>query len=871
MKEIIITSSVLILCIMLIRIVFKGKISSRLQYALWFLVVLRLLIPTSAQIDMAIGSLEKFRIMDLTNLVETKVGDVTEQLDQPVNTKFTMSINSELARRTAEFMLGQELVMPVSEDGPTSIFVAGKIAFSWLDILRCIWIGGMLIVALWMFVTNMIFTRKLHKGRKEFVLPESEWENSPQNGESIDSESIRKNRAMHSVKIYTIEGLASPCLYGMPFREAVYLTPDIVEDQDKLHHVLTHEICHKKHGDSFWSIVRSVLLAVYWMNPLVWAAAVLSKRDCELACDEAALLVLGEGERISYGETLLSIITRKGRLSDIACTATTMTGSGRSVKERIRFIAKKPRVLGVTVAAVLLLVIMVSVLAFTKSPLFHGDTWEGEATITAGDLRIKLPATVAGISSYDVDKDGSIVIYQVASGKEVGRYSTVSFGEAVTLLEEGREVIPLGYYGKNPYLLEYLNRFYNFNYGISMESTQNNYHADETITTHIYSPTDYSAAFNTTHTYEPNPGYEEELADVIEGVPGTDSNDDDTTYILEDYEDSYMLESELESEQQKELIEELKQKEAELARMQEETANAARVVASIQEEIERAASIQDEVKRAAGMQEELEHMKENVESIDYQPTETESDESEEIQNILPDESIISIEYVDNADYLINERIDNEVSSESQDAAAKCYIYVAGDFAGLKTQYLDEMNYINNELKSVTDRAVVLSINQEIRTKMLETLAENRTEYLGAAYRVGALVNALQQPGGLQYTSFTLHTLETDPETALSLDVDYRLTADSMEYVDEGMMRFNALMLFATIKNVDTCNFVINTADRSEIETVTYYRADLEEVFDSLWSDEAAESDEDYVTWLEFLYSSFIMYYNNNNYNLLYSE
>lgn len=854
MKEIIITSSVLILCIILIRVVFKGKISSRLQYALWFLVVLRLLIPTSAQIDMAIGSLEKFRIMDLTNLVEARVGDVTEQLDQPVNTKFTMSINSELARRTAEFVLGQELIMPVSEDGPTSIFVAGKIAFSWLDILRCIWIGGMLIVALWMFVINMIFTRKLHKERKEYALPESEWESFPQNEESIDSENIRKNRAMRSVKIYTIDGLASPCLYGMPFREAVYLTPDIAEDRDKLRHVLTHEICHKKHGDSFWSIVRSALLVIYWMNPLVWAAAVLSKRDCELACDEAALLVLGEGERISYGETLLSIITRKGRLSDIACTATTMTGSGRSVKERIRFIAKKPRVLGVTVVAVLVLAIMVSVLAFTKSPLFRGDIWEGEATITAGDLRIKLPATVAGISSYDVDKDGSIVIYQVASGKEVGRYSTVSFGEAVTLLEEGREVIPLGYYGKNPYLLEYLNRFYNFNYGISMENTQNNYHADEDITTHPY-----SGAFDTTHTYRPNPGYEEEMADVTEGVSGTDSNNDETTYILEDYEDSYMLEREFE--QQKDLIEELKRKETELAR--------------IREEVEKAAHMQEEVanaaRAAAGMQEELEHMKENVESIDYQPTETEPDESEEIQNILPDESIISIEYMDNADYLINEQIDNEVSLESRDAAAMCYIYVTGDFAGIKTQYLDEMNYINNELKAVSDRAVVLSINREIRTKMLETLAENRTEYLGAAYRVGALVSALQQPGGLQYTSFTLHTLETDPETALSLDVDYRLTADGMEYVDEGMMCFNALMLFATIKNVDTCNFVINAADRSEIETVTYYRADLEEVFDSLWSDEAAGSDEDYVAWLEFLYSSFIMYYNNNNYNLLYSE
>ena len=58
----------------------------------------------------------------------------------------------------------------------------------------------------------------------------------------------------------------------------------------------------------------------------------LSKRDCELACDEGALLLLGEQERIGYGKTLLSIITDRGRFSDFACTATTMTGSGRSVR-----------------------------------------------------------------------------------------------------------------------------------------------------------------------------------------------------------------------------------------------------------------------------------------------------------------------------------------------------------------------------------------------------------------------------------------------------------------------------------------------------------------------------------------------------------
>ena len=47
MIEWIVSSSVLIAVVILLRTLLKGKISLRLQYALWGLVLLRLLIPVS--------------------------------------------------------------------------------------------------------------------------------------------------------------------------------------------------------------------------------------------------------------------------------------------------------------------------------------------------------------------------------------------------------------------------------------------------------------------------------------------------------------------------------------------------------------------------------------------------------------------------------------------------------------------------------------------------------------------------------------------------------------------------------------------------------------------------------------------------------
>ena len=162
--------------------------------------------------------------------------------------------------------------------------------------------------------------------------------------------------------------------------------------------------------------------------------------------------MLGEEERISYGKTLLSIITGKGRFSDFACTATTMTGSGKSVKERIRCIAEKPRVMGTAVTAVLILIATACILVFTNSPQFSGGTWEsGEIYVMTEDKQIMLPDSIAGISGYTEEEGNAknLIIYQVASDQEVGRFCTVSYEEATALVEAGRSVVPLGSYGKN--------------------------------------------------------------------------------------------------------------------------------------------------------------------------------------------------------------------------------------------------------------------------------------------------------------------------------------------------------------------------------------------------------------------------------------
>ena len=149
MKEIIITVSILIICILLIRRVFRRKIGSRFQYALWLLVALRLVIPVSIPV-----SLPMAEFMDPYHLMGFDTDDVVEQLEQPIQVTIHSGniyhLLAEDADQTADNASGET-------GGARTFFMAGHLGYSWLDVLGILWTGGMFIVEAWILLTNRIF------------------------------------------------------------------------------------------------------------------------------------------------------------------------------------------------------------------------------------------------------------------------------------------------------------------------------------------------------------------------------------------------------------------------------------------------------------------------------------------------------------------------------------------------------------------------------------------------------------------------------------------------------------------------------------------------------------------------------------------
>ena len=78
MKEILLTSSVLILALLLLRLLFRKTISRRMQYALWGLVLLRLLIPVNMLRHGETVFLDDLSVADVEEALHVKVVQVPQ-------------------------------------------------------------------------------------------------------------------------------------------------------------------------------------------------------------------------------------------------------------------------------------------------------------------------------------------------------------------------------------------------------------------------------------------------------------------------------------------------------------------------------------------------------------------------------------------------------------------------------------------------------------------------------------------------------------------------------------------------------------------------------------------------------------------------
>ncbi len=348
LADVLISSSVLILALCALRALLRGRISPRVQYALWLLVALRLLLPVS--------------------LGESRASVMNLLPQAALEAEALQSANPDFQEARLELLLpaGKAAVTDGIESASAALAQeSAKTASHAGRILMLVWALGFLAVGGWMLWRNLRLAKTLKESRVRLDAPDVQ------------------------IPVYLTGKLPSACLFGL-LRPAVYLTPiSLEQDGTPNRYVLEHELTHYRRLDHLWGALRLCLLALYWFDPLVWLAACLSREDCELACDEAALKRLGDGARAEYGRTLLAQIRAQNSPKVLLSGATTMASGKRSLRLRIGLIAKKPRMKAGMAALLAALVLLLAACTFTgretaqtepeTPPTQTAETAEGES------------------------------------------------------------------------------------------------------------------------------------------------------------------------------------------------------------------------------------------------------------------------------------------------------------------------------------------------------------------------------------------------------------------------------------------------------------------------------------------------------------
>jgi bla regulator protein BlaR1 len=333
--EVSIYASVIFLAILLFRRLFRKSLSPLVKYALWFLLLARLLLPVTLDAGVRLFT------------VPTEGGLYTAAAPEEQTTK-------ELGTQADEAVAAQEAEAPAQTAGTDTV----KKPLSTEQILLAIWLSGVLLAGGWMSVSYVVLRRKMRKNAAE-----------PSERLTVLLANARaETGARGKIRLCCQYAVGAP---AMVFPNLLFLPLGalVSMSDSEADHALRHELTHFRRGDPAVSVLLAALCAVYWFNPVVWIAAYLMRADMEAACDAAVTKRFSNGEKERYAHLLLSLYS----LPALGAPALGLSGRGvaRQAEKRVRgvFTANKSGVPAKIAALALSLVLAFGCFTTACQPL----------------------------------------------------------------------------------------------------------------------------------------------------------------------------------------------------------------------------------------------------------------------------------------------------------------------------------------------------------------------------------------------------------------------------------------------------------------------------------------------------------------------
>ena len=346
--------TVIILLIVVLRAVLISRLPKKTFLILWWIALIRLLVPFSIK-----------SVTSIYSLLQSIYSDIN-----PVRTAQTTTF------------LPIHGNMPEIANGLSEAMVQRTESIS---ILSVIWLAGLLLCFGFFAVSYIKCYREFR-----FSLP-------------VENDILEAWKEKHPLKrslsIRQTETIAAPLSYGVI--RPVILMPKNTEWKNiyQLRYVLEHEYVHIRRLDMLTKLIMIAAVCIHWFNPLVWVMYILFNRDLELSCDETVVRRFGMDIKSVYATALISMEEKKSGLTPL-CNSF----SKNAIEERIRAIMKikKTSKFAVIISAVLVICVTGGFATSASSLEKKTETAQenGETTVALNEVNIREDEP---LSSSDVE------------------------------------------------------------------------------------------------------------------------------------------------------------------------------------------------------------------------------------------------------------------------------------------------------------------------------------------------------------------------------------------------------------------------------------------------------------------------------------
>ena len=346
--------TVIILLIVVLRAVLINRLPKKTFLILWWIALIRLLVPFSIK-----------SVTSIYSLLQSIYSDIN-----PVRTAQTttfLPIHGNMPETANEL---SEVMLQRTET---------------ISILSVIWLAGLLLCFGFFAVSYIKCYREFR-----FSLP-------------VENDILEAWKEKHPLKrslsIRQIETIAAPLSYGVI--RPVILMPKNTEWKNiyQLRYVLEHEYVHIRRLDMLTKLIMIAAVCIHWFNPLVWVMYILFNRDLELSCDETVVRRFGMDIKSVYATALISMEEKKSGLTPL-CNSF----SKNAIEERIRAIMKikKTSKFAVMISAVLVMCVTGGFATSASSLEKKTETAQenGETTVALNEVNIREDES---LSSSDVE------------------------------------------------------------------------------------------------------------------------------------------------------------------------------------------------------------------------------------------------------------------------------------------------------------------------------------------------------------------------------------------------------------------------------------------------------------------------------------